>query len=139
MTPDISIVIPVYNTEEYLTRCVSSLTGQTHANLEICLVDDGSTDGSGGLCDELADKDPRIRVLHKENEGQGVARNAGIRMAEGEFVAFLDSDDYWDPDGCRKILERLRETGADLCAFGYCKEDENGNLLTEPAVREACY
>lgn len=139
MTPDISIVIPVYNTKEYLTRCVSSLTGQTHANLEICLVDDGSTDGSGRLCDEFAAQDPRIRVLHKENEGQGVARNVGIRMAEGEFVAFLDSDDYWGPDGCRKILERLRETGADLCAFGYCKEDENGNLLTEPVVREACY
>ena len=139
MTPDISIVIPVYNTKEYLTRCVSSLTGQTHSNIEICLVDDGSTDGSGKLCDELAGTDPRIRVLHKENEGQGIARNEGIRMAEGEFVAFLDSDDYWDHDGCRKILERLRQTGADLCAFGYCKENEDGTVVARPAIREACY
>ena len=139
MTPDISIVVPVYNTKEYLTRCVSSLTGQTHSNIEICLVDDGSTDGSGELCDKLAKEDSRIRVLHKKNEGQGIARNEGIRMAEGEFVAFLDSDDYWDLDGCRKILERLRQTGADLCAFGYCKEDENGTVLARPVIREACY
>ena len=139
MTPDISIVIPVYNTKKYLTRCVSSLTGQTHSNIEICLVDDGSTDGAGRLCDELAESDSRIRVLHKKNEGQGIARNEGIRMAEGEFVAFLDSDDYWDPDGCRKILECLRQTGADLCAFGYCKEKEDGNVLARPAIREACY
>lgn len=139
MTPDISIIIPVYNTKEYLPRCLSSLREQTHFNIEICLVDDGSTDGSAELCDELASRDSRIRVLHKKNEGQGLARNAGIEMASGIFLAFLDSDDYWDPDGCRRILNRLSETGADLCAFGYCKENEDGIVEAKPPIRPDCY
>lgn len=139
MTPDISIIVPVYNTREYLTRCVSSLQKQTHSNIEICLVDDGSTDGSAQLCDELSAQDPRIRVLHKENEGQGIARNKGIEMASGTFLAFLDSDDYWEEDGCRRILQRLAETGADLCAFGYCKESEEGRTESIPSIRKATY
>lgn len=139
MEPDISIIIPVYNTREYLTRCVASLQNQTHPNIEICLVDDGSTDGSAELCDELSAQDPRIRVLHKENEGQGIARNKGIEIASGTFLAFLDSDDYWDEDGCRKILQRLAETGADLCAFGYCKESEEGRVESIPSIRKASY
>ncbi len=138
-TPDISIIIPVYNTKEYLTKCVRSLQQQTLRNIEICLVDDGSTDGSGELCDVLAAEDERIRVLHKENEGQGIARNQGLEMASGEYVAFLDSDDYWDEDGCRRILERLRETGADLCSFGYCKENERGAVQSVPIVKEMLY
>ena len=117
--PAISVIVPVYNTKEYLERCVASLTMQTMSDLEICLIDDGSTDGSGELCDRLAAGDARIRVRHKANEGQGIARNVGIEMATGTYVAFLDSDDYWDTDGCRRILERLQETGADVCAFGY--------------------
>lgn len=139
MTPDISIIVPVYNTKEYLTRCVSSLQKQTHSNIEICLVDDGSADGSAELCDEFSAQDARIRVLHKENEGQGIARNKGIEMASGTFLAFLDSDDYWDEDGCRKILQRLAKTGADLCAFGYCKESEEGRVESIPSIRKASY
>lgn len=139
MVPAISIIVPVYNTKEYLERCVSSLTMQTMANLEVCLIDDGSTDGSGELCDRLSVGDSRIRVLHKVNEGQGIARNAGIEMATGVYIAFLDSDDYWDTDGCRQILERLQETEADVCAFGYCKESEQGLFQWSPSIRKTCY
>ncbi len=139
MVPEISIIVPIYNTKEYLERCVSSLTMQTMSNLEICLIDDGSIDGSSELCDQLAACDSRIQVLHKVNEGQGMARNAGIELATGTYVAFLDSDDYWDTDGCRRILQRLRETDADICAFGYCKESEKGLFLESPAIRKACY
>ena len=137
--PAISVIVPVYNTKEYLERCVSSLTMQTMSDLEICLIDDGSTDGSGELCDQLAAGDARIHVRHKVNEGQGIARNVGIEMATGTFVAFLDSDDYWDTDGCQRILERLQETGADVCAFGYCKESEAGENLGSPAIRRIVY
>lgn len=139
MVPAISVIVPVYNTKEYLERCVSSLTMQTMENLEICLIDDGSTDGSGELCDRLSAGDSRIRVLHKVNEGQGIARNAGIEMSTGTYIAFLDSDDYWDTDGCRRILKRLQETEADVCAFGYCKESEQGLFQWSSAIRKTCY
>ena len=137
--PAISIIIPIYNTEKYIIRCVQSLQQQTIQNIEICLIDDGSTDGSGAICDALAAEDTRIRVLHKKNEGQGITRNKGIEIASGEFIAFLDSDDYWDSDGCRRILQCLQRTGADVCSFGYCKENERGSVQAVPAVSEAVY
>ena len=96
--PLISVIIPVYNIMEYLPRCVHSVTAQTYQNLEILLVDDGSTDGSGELCDRLAKEDPRIKVFHKENGGSSSARNLGLRNARGECVGFVDSDDYVEPD-----------------------------------------
>ncbi len=137
--PVISIIIPIYNTEKYLVRCVQSLQQQTMRNIEICLIDDGSTDGSGAICDALAAEDNRIRILHKENEGQGIARNKGIDLASGEYIAFLDSDDYWDADGCRRILQCLVQTGADLCSFAYCKEDERGTVQAVPTVTAGIY
>ena len=90
--PTISVIVPVYNIMELLPRCVASLRGQTYADLEILLVDDGSTDGTGELCDRLAAEDSRIRVLHKENGGTSSARNLGIENARGEFLGFVDSD-----------------------------------------------
>ncbi|MBQ3104252.1 MAG: glycosyltransferase family 2 protein, partial [Lachnospiraceae bacterium] len=92
--PLLSIIIPVYNTEPYLEKCVNSCLAQTYRNLEILLVDDGSTDGSKRLCDTLAERDCRIRVFHKENGGSSSARNLGIREAKGEYLGFVDSDDY---------------------------------------------
>ena len=86
----ISVIVPVYNIKEYLPRCVESIIYQTYNNLEILLVDDGSTDGTGALCDELAQKDSRIRVFHKKNGGSSSARNLGLREAKGELVAFVD-------------------------------------------------
>ena len=91
--PEISFIIPVYNVERWLRRCVESIQAQTIENLEIILIDDGSTDASAAICDELASGDGRIRVIHKENGGQGLARNCGLEIATGEYVAFVDSDD----------------------------------------------
>lgn len=92
--PLISVIVPVYNVKQYMERCVDSILAQTYANIEIILVDDGSTDGSGNLCDRYAGKDDRVHVVHKDNGGLSDARNAGIQVAKGEYYAFVDSDDY---------------------------------------------
>lgn len=94
MNPLISIIVPVYNVEKYLSKCLDSIVNQTYKNLEIILVDDGSTDNSGDICDEYANKDNRIKVIHKENGGLSDARNKGMNIAKGEYVGFVDSDDY---------------------------------------------
>lgn len=111
----VSVIIPVYNVKPYLERCVQSVQNQTYKDLEIILVDDGSTDGSSELCDKIAARDSRIVVIHQENQGLSGARNTGIRKAKGEYIAFLDSDDEWLlSDG----LERLLQMGeCDLIVF----------------------
>ncbi len=114
MDKKVSIVIPVYNVEEYLEEAVSSAIHQTYRNLEIILVDDGSTDSSGRMCDALKEKDDRIIVLHDKNEGLSEARNRGIRIASGEYICFLDSDDYLDKTFVEKMLSCMEATGADL-------------------------
>jgi raffinose-raffinose alpha-galactotransferase len=113
----VSVVIPVYNVKPYLERCVQSVIRQTYKDLEIILVDDGSTDGSGDLCDQLAVTDKRICVIHQENQGLSGARNTGIRQATGEYVIFLDSDDEWLlNDGLERILHK-GNNGDDLIVF----------------------
>lgn len=97
-TPLLSVIIPVYNTEKYLERCISSVVTQSYKNLEIFLVDDGSTDRSSEICDNWAERDSRIHVCHKINEGPGAARNIGIKMSEGGYITFIDSDDWIEPD-----------------------------------------
>ncbi|HAQ0795523.1 TPA: glycosyltransferase, partial [Enterococcus faecium] len=94
----ISIIVPVYNVEKYLKKCVDSILGQTFTDFELLLIDDGSTDNSGSICDELAKTDNRIKVIHKENGGLSDARNIGIEVAKGDFIGFIDSDDYIDED-----------------------------------------
>ena len=101
----VSVVIPVYNVEEYLRRCVDSVLAQTLSDLEIILVDDGSPDQSPAICDEYAQADARIRVIHKTNGGLASARNAGMRIAQGEYLFFLDSDDWLEPDGLAKLCD----------------------------------
>lgn len=101
----ISVVVPVYNTETYLRECLESVACQTHKNIEVLLVDDGSTDGSPDICQEFVERDGRFRYLRQENSGQSAARNWGIREASGAFLAFIDSDDWWDED----ILETLHD------------------------------
>lgn len=107
--PLVSVIVPVYGVEAYLDRCVESIVGQTYKNLQIILIDDGSTDNCPAMCDAWAERDCRIRVIHKENGGLSDARNAGLAMAEGEYVAFVDSDDWLD----RRFVEILYRTAAE--------------------------
>ncbi len=114
----ISVIIPVYNTEEYLEKSVRSVLDQTYPNLEIILVDDGSTDGSGKLCDALAEKDRRIIVIHKENGGQSDARNCGLDIAAGEYIGFVDSDDTVDPRMYETLILNMAEQEAQISCCG---------------------
>lgn len=130
-----SVIIPVYNVEEYLPKCVESVLGQVaRAPFEILLVDDGSTDGSGALCDELAHGDDRIQVIHQPNKGASTARNTGLRAAKGEYILFLDSDDWWEPT-LLATLDKLILEKADMAVFGYRMVYENGlGVLQKPAA-----
>lgn len=118
--PKISVIVPVYRVEKYLGRCVNSLLGQTLSDIEIILVDDGSPDGCPALCDEFAKKDGRIKVLHKENEGLGLARNSGMSLAAGEYIAFVDSDDYVKSEMYRTLYEAAQRENADIAMCGLC-------------------
>lgn len=102
--PLISVIVPIYNVESYLNRCVESIVNQTYQNLEIILVDDGSPDNCPQICDDWARKDSRIKVIHKENGGLSDARNAGMNIATGEYISFIDSDDYVALDFCETML-----------------------------------
>ena len=110
----VSIIIPVYNVQDYLARCVDSVLAQTYTDLEIILVDDGSIDISGDICDEYALHDARVRVIHKENGGLSDARNAGLDVARGNYVAFIDADDYVHPSFVELLLKTINETGAQI-------------------------
>lgn len=137
--PLISIIVPVYNTLEYLTRCVETLTAQTYTNIEILLVDDGSTDGTGALCDRLAEQDDRVRVFHKENGGSSSARNLGIAEACGEYLGFVDSDDYVESNMYELLYGAIEKYGVKVAQAGRDELDEKGNPLPDiccPPERE---
>ena len=110
----ISIIIPVYKVEKYLKRCVDSVIGQTYPNLQIILVDDGSPDNCPQICDEYAAQDKRIEVIHQANAGVSNARNNGLKVAKGDYILFIDSDDYIAPDMCEKMLAFAQQTQADI-------------------------
>ncbi|MEE0968580.1 MAG: glycosyltransferase family 2 protein [Clostridia bacterium] len=118
----ISVIVPVYNVADKLERCVQSILTQAFSDFELLLVNDGSTDGSGELCDRLADTDSRIRVIHQSNKGASAARNHGIDEAQGEYIAFVDSDDYVDTDYLRAMYDTAVKNGSDLviCGVNYC-------------------
>ena len=103
--PFISLIIPIYNVREYIEQCLDSVIAQDYENFEILLVDDGSTDGSEAVCDSYADKDPRIKVFHTENKGLSCARNIALDAAQGEYISFLDGDDWMEPGLFRNILK----------------------------------
>ena len=113
-TPVISVIIPVYNTEQYLLRCIDSVMAQTYQDFELLLIDDGSKDSSGTICDEYAEKDSRVRVFHKENGGVSSARNVGLDNARGEWITFVDADDWIESDMLELLLRKGEETGADI-------------------------
>lgn len=116
----LSLVVPVYNVADYLPKCMESLLCQDFADFEIILVDDGSTDGvSPGLCDEYAARDPRVSVIHQENGGLGAARNTGLERARGEYLFFIDSDDYIAPGALSRLAEVTERTGSDIVLFSF--------------------
>lgn len=116
-TPLASVVIPVYNVEQFLAECVDSVLNQTMQDFEIILVDDGATDSSGAICDDYGHRDPRIRVIHQKNRGLSAARNTGLDAASGEYVYFLDSDDYIVPDALEKLQDTAKREQADVVFF----------------------
>ncbi len=116
--PMISVIIPVYQVESYIRQALESIVSQTYRNLQIILVDDGSTDNSGKICDEYAQKDDRVSVIHKENGGVSSARNVGLSLAEGEWIHFMDPDDWLEFDAYEKIMKNATQTGADMVFFG---------------------
>ena len=124
MEPLISVIVPVYKVEAYLGRCVESILKQTYQNLEVLLVDDGSPDGCPALCDAFAQRDPRVRVFHKPNGGVASARNLGLEQAAGEYISFIDGDDYIEPEMYADMLDALRHSGADMAVCGFVAEDE---------------
>lgn len=127
----VSVIIPVYNTEKYLEKCLDSVAGQSYKNMEIILVDDGSQDGSPEICNRYATDDPRILVIHQSNGGLSHARNVGMQKATGEFIMFIDSDDYWRDDSVvQKLMDRVKLTHADVTSFSFAKFEEGKDALT---------
>lgn len=119
----VSIIIPVYNVEKFLKRCLDSVISQSHSNLDIILINDGSSDGSGEICDQYALKDKRVTVIHKQNEGLSEARNDGLKIARGDYVFFVDSDDYIHRETIERLLDTYIKTGADMVVCGRYRFD----------------
>lgn len=118
----LSIIVPVYNVEKYLSDCINSILNQTYRDFELILIDDGSTDLSGKICDEYSKKDSRIKVIHKNNMGCSAARNTGINFATGDLVAFADSDDLIDSDMYDILIENIDFTNSDVSACSFVEE-----------------
>ena len=141
-TPLVSVIVPVYNVEQYLERCLQSIVSQTYANLEIIVVDDGSTDGCPALCDQWAKKDNRIKVIHKPNGGLSDARNAALDVMAGELVTMVDSDDCIEQDYVNTLITLMRDTDADVAVGGWTEVDENGNVagfVSKPEKKPIVY
>lgn len=129
--PKISVVVPVYNVVDYLPRCIDSILAQTFSDFELILVDDGSTDSCGAICDDYAQKDSRIVIIHKENGGVSKARNAGIDIAVGEYISFVDSDDYIKPDFLETLYNEIIKGDFDCVASGFARKDSFDNTISE--------
>ena len=126
----ISVVIPVYKVEQYLDRCMNSIVNQTYRDLEIVLVDDGSPDSCPLLCEDWAKRDGRIKVIHKKNEGLGLARNTGLAAATGEYVSFVDSDDFLDINAYTEVVSKLKNDDPDICYFSLNILKRDGSVVT---------
>ncbi|RYQ06223.1 glycosyltransferase family 2 protein [Bifidobacterium pseudolongum] len=125
MSEKVTVIVPVYNNEKYLKQCVSSIIGQTYENIEILLIDDGSTDSSASICEELSESDGRIRVFHISNGGPGRARNIGLESAQGEYILFVDSDDYIERTAIEELMSVVNSDGTDLVCFNFEAFDNN--------------
>lgn len=144
MKPLISVIVPVYKTEKYLDKCVESIVKQTHQNLEIILVDDGSPDNCPSMCDAWAQKDSRIKVLHIENNGVANARNQALKITSGEYIGFVDSDDYIEPNMFQILLENLIHSNSDISVCGFQINDETDvysnirSVTRQEALKRIC-
>lgn len=127
----VSIIIPVYNVKPYLSQCLDSILNQTWKNIQIIIVDDGSDDGSDIICDKYSQQDNRIKVIHTYNEGVGMARNTGLTFVKGEYVIFIDPDDYVSNTMVESLVEIAKKTRADTCIGGYKIVDKNGIIVSE--------
>lgn len=134
--PLISVIVPIYKVEAYLDRCISSIVQQTYYNLEIILVNDGSPDKCGEICDRWAEQDSRIHVIHKENGGLSDARNTGIEKAAGEYMAFIDSDDYIEPEMFERLLDAMIRTTSKMAVCNYVYEFERENEYAKQSSPE---
>ncbi|MGE4398248.1 MAG: glycosyltransferase [Campylobacterales bacterium] len=130
MSPLISVILPVYNVEKYLKKCTESIINQTYENIEIVCIDDGSTDSSGAILDELASKEHRMRVVHQKNMGLMGVRTRGIAEAKGDYIAFIDGDDYVAPDMLQTLLETAVKNDAQISVCGFELTDEDGSRLS---------
>ncbi|MBT2642201.1 glycosyltransferase [Bacillus sp. ISL-41] len=139
MLPKISVIIPVYNVEKYLHRCVESVLNQTFQDFEIILINDGSTDHSGQICDELAQKDSRITVIHKNNARVSAARNDGLKLAKGEYVSFIDSDDWIEPEMYQVMIQKAEKLNLDFIMCDYKKKSENYEEERTQPIRGGYY
>lgn len=116
----VSVIVPVYNAESYLQRCIDSILNQTYTEFEIILINDGSKDNSGKICDEYAQKDTRIKVIHQKNSGVSKSRNVGLQAASGDYILFVDSDDYISPDMIEKLVQKAVVNKSDIVMCNYC-------------------
>jgi len=138
--PTVSVIVPVYKAEAFLRRCTDSILRQSHRDLELLLIDDGSPDQSGALCDAIAGEDSRVRALHQPNGGVSSARNLGLAEAQGEYIAFVDSDDWLEPDALKLLLAALTENGADSAGCGHhCVSDAGPSSQEAPALPAGVY
>lgn len=135
----ISVIVPVYKVEKYLRKCVESIQNQTYRDLEIILVDDGSPDNCGKICDELANDDKRIKVIHQKNGGLSCARNAGLDVATGEYVTFIDSDDYIAPEMYEKMCLAIERDSCDVCMCGSQTVNDQGEVLATDSFWNRTY
>lgn len=131
----ISIIIPVYNVEAYLEECLESLENQSYKNFEAIVIDDGSKDKSGKICDKYAQNDKRIKVIHKKNEGVSKARNVGLDIANGKYITFLDADDYLHVDGLKNLLETIKENQSDIAISGVKDIKDGIEIRSNPKIK----
>lgn len=132
----ISVIVPIYNVQKYLSKCIDSIINQIYNNIEIILIDDGSTDECGKICEQYAKKDKRIKVFHENNKGVSAARNKGIQNSTGNYIMFVDADDFIDLDMIKKLYIAIKEENADIVICGTKDVDERGNIISKSKENE---
>ncbi|SCJ97883.1 Hyaluronan synthase [uncultured Blautia sp.] len=135
----VSVIVPIYNVEKYLERCISSILEQSYNNIEVILVDDGSNDGCPIICDKFERKDARVKVVHKPNGGLSSARNAGLEQMKGEYITFIDSDDWVEVNFVERMVEAISKSKVDVVQCGYCKKNDDNVVYVSTLTNEIVY